>query len=59
MVLTNAPLKNFLQKLNALSKMVKWAIKLGDFIIRFTPNISINEQELVDLKVERTNIKDT
>ena len=40
-VLTNYPLRQVLQKLEASSRLLKWAIELGQFELNFHPRTTI------------------
>ena len=53
-VLTNYPLRQVLQKPNALSHLLKWAIELSQFDIEFMPRPVIKRQALTDFIVEFT-----
>ena len=47
-ILTNYPLRQVLQKLDASSRLLKWATELSQFDIEFIPRPMINRQALVD-----------
>ena len=47
-VLTNYPLRQVLQKLDASGHLLKWAIELSKFDIEFMPRPTIKGQALVD-----------
>ena len=49
-VLTNYPLCQLLQKLEASGRLLKWAIKLGQFEVNFRPRTTIKGQALADFK---------
>ena len=51
-VLTNYPLRQVLQKLEALGRLLKWAIKLGQFDVNFLPRTVIKGQALVNFIVD-------
>lgn len=51
-VLTNQPLKHFLQKFDASRRMAKWAVELSKFPINFAPITTIKGQTLFDFIVE-------
>ena len=51
-VLTNYPLRQVLQKLNASGRLLKWAIELSQFEIEFQPRPAIKGQALVDFIAE-------
>lgn len=53
-VLTNKPLKHFLMKLDSSGRMVKWAIELSEFRIKFAPKTTIKGQTLTYFIVEST-----
>ena len=57
-VLINYPLRQVLQKLDASSRLLKWAIKLSQFNIEFMPRPAIKGQALVDFIAEFTTPKD-
>ena len=52
MVLTNYPLRQVLQKPDASSRSLKWAIELSQFEIEFQPRPAIKGQALADFIVE-------
>lgn len=51
-ILTNQPLKHFLQKYGASSRLIKWAVELNEFRINFAHHICIEGQALVDVIAE-------
>ena len=53
-VLTNYPLRQVLQKLEASGRLLKWVIKLGEFEVNFHPQMAIKGQALADFIVEFT-----
>ena len=53
-VLTNYPLHQVLQKLEASGRLLKWAIELGQFEVNFHPKIAIKGQALADFIVKFT-----
>ena len=53
-VLPNYPLCQVLQKSEASSRLLKWAIKLGQFEVNFCPQTVIEGQALADLIAEFT-----
>ena len=57
-VLTNYPLRQVLQKLDASSHLLKWAIELSQFDIEFIPRPTIKGQALVDFIAEFRTPKD-
>ncbi|GKU98669.1 hypothetical protein SLEP1_g11642 [Rubroshorea leprosula] len=54
-ILTNQPLRQILQKLECLGRLIKWAIKLGEFEITFQQRSGIRAQALADFIVECTS----
>lgn len=54
-VLTDVPLKKILQKLDAFSQLMEWAIELSEFDIEYLPCTTIKRQVLADFMVEFTN----
>ena len=53
-VLTNYPLRQVLQKLNALGHLLKWAIELSQINIEFVPLPAIKGQAFADVITEFT-----
>ena len=53
-VLTNYPLRHVLQKPEASSRLLKWAIELGQFDVYFFPRMAIKGQVLADFMAEFT-----
>ena len=53
-VLTNYPLRQMLQKSEALGKLFKWAIELGQFEVNFYPRTTIKGQALANFIAEFT-----
>ena len=53
-MLTNYPPRQVLQKLDASSRLLKWAIELSQFEIEFPPRSAIKGQALVDFIAEFT-----
>ena len=51
-VLTNYPLRQVLQKPKASGKLLKWAIELGQFKVRFYPRTAIKGQAIVNFIAE-------
>lgn len=47
-VLTNQPLKSILHKLDLSGRMLKWAIDLSEYRIKYQPRLSIKSQVMVD-----------
>lgn len=58
-VLTHQPIKQFLQKSDASGRMIKWAMELSEFRIKFAPRTTIKEQALTDFIVESTQPQET
>ena len=57
-VLTNYPLRQVLQKPDASGHLLKWAIKLSQFDIEFTPQSTIKWQALPDFIAKFTTPED-
>ena len=55
-VLTNYPLRQVIQKLDASGHLLKWAIELSQFDIKFVPRPAIKGQTLADFIVEFTTL---
>ncbi|GKU94112.1 hypothetical protein SLEP1_g7642 [Rubroshorea leprosula] len=53
-VLTNQPLRQILQKPKCSGRLIKWAVKLGEFEITFQQRSAIRAQALADFIVECT-----
>ena len=53
-VLTNQPLKHFLQKPDASGRMIKWAVELTELRIHIAARTAIKGQALADFIVEST-----
>ncbi|XP_022855981.1 uncharacterized protein LOC111377155 [Olea europaea var. sylvestris] len=53
-VLTNQPLRPILQKSDALGRLLKWAIELGEIDIEFKPRPTIKAQALANFIAELT-----
>ncbi|CAL8115893.1 unnamed protein product [Prunus armeniaca] len=53
-VLTNQPLRQVLQKLETSSRLIKWAIELGEFDIQFKPRPTEKGQAIADFISELT-----
>ena len=53
-VLTNQPLRNVLHSPQVSGRLIKWAIELGEFDIKYKPRTAIIAQALVDFMVECT-----
>ncbi|XP_074337389.1 uncharacterized protein LOC141674577 [Apium graveolens] len=52
--LTDQPLRNILHSPKASGRLIKWAIELGDFDIKYKPRAAIKAQALADFVVECT-----
>ncbi|XP_022853744.1 uncharacterized protein LOC111375176 [Olea europaea var. sylvestris] len=55
-VLTNSSLRQTLQRPDTSGWMVKWAVELGQFDIKYTPRSSIKGQALTDFVSEFCNV---
>ena len=53
-VLTNQPLRNIIHSPKASGRLIKWAIELGEFDIKYKPRTAIKAQALADFVVECT-----
>ncbi|KAK1379936.1 hypothetical protein POM88_026680 [Heracleum sosnowskyi] len=53
-VLTNQPLRNILHSPQVSGRLIKWAIELGEFDIKYKPRTAIKAQALADFMVECT-----
>ena len=53
-VLTNYLLRQVLQKPDASGRLLKWAIELSQFDIKFLPRLTIKGQALADFITEFT-----
>ncbi|XP_063943205.1 uncharacterized protein LOC135150603 [Daucus carota subsp. sativus] len=51
-VLTDQPLRNVIHSPKASGRLIKWAIELGEFDIRYKPRTAIKAQALADFLVE-------
>ena len=58
-VLTEYPMKQILHKPETSGRMIKWAIKLSEFDIRYKPRATIKGQVLVDFIMEFTPAQST
>ena len=47
-VLTNHPLKKEMNKLEAIGRLIQWAIELSEFDVSYQPRNAIKAQELAD-----------
>ena len=52
MVMTNQPIKKSINKLEAVGRVIQWAIKLNQFDIEYHPKTAIKAQALVDFIAE-------
>lgn len=53
-VMTDQPIKQVMRKPEALGRIVRWAIELSEFDIRFKPRGTIKAQALMDFIIEGT-----
>ena len=53
-VLTNHPLKKAMNKLEAVRRLIQWAIELSEFDVRYKPRKAIKAQVLADFIAEFT-----
>nr|XP_017246807.1 PREDICTED: uncharacterized protein LOC108218398 [Daucus carota subsp. sativus] len=53
-VLTDQPLRNIMHSPKASGRLIKWAVELGEFDIRYKPRVAIKAQALADFIVECT-----
>ena len=53
-VLKNQPLRNIIHSPKASGRLIKWAIELGEFDIKYKPRAAIKAHALADLMVECT-----
>ena len=53
-VLTEYPMKQVLHKPETLGRLIKWALELSEFDIRYKPKTTINGQVLADFVMEFT-----
>ena len=53
-VLTDQPLRNIMHIPKASERLIKWAIELGEFDIKYRPRTAIKAQEIADFVVECT-----
>ena len=58
-VKTNYPLRQVQQKPEALARLLKWVIELGQFDVSYQPHTSIKGQALPDFIVEFTHLDTT
>jgi len=54
LVLTDQPLRNVLQKLDASGRLLKWAVELSRYDLAFKPRWAIKAQALADFFVKST-----
>jgi len=57
-MLTSYPLRHILQNQEGMGRMVKWAIELAEFGLRFAPRHAIKSQALTDFMAEWTPVLD-
>ena len=57
-ILMNKPLKKAMNSLDAVGRMVLWAIVLSEFDVQYRPRIAIKAQALVDFTIELSPTKD-
>ena len=48
-VLMNQPLRSILHKLNLSERMLRWAIELSEYKIKYQPRLAMKGQVMVDL----------
>ena len=53
-VMTDHPLKKAMNKLEAVGRLIQWAIELSEFNIRYWPRNAIKAQVLADFIAEFT-----
>ena len=58
-ILTEHPMKQILHKLETSGRLVKWAIELSEFDIRYKPRTAIKGQVLADFIMEFTSTEPT
>ena len=58
-VLTKYPMKQVLHKPETSGRLMKWAIEMSEFDIRYKPKIAIKGQVLEDFVMEFTSIEPT
>ena len=51
-VLTNKPLRVILHKSDLFGRILKWAIKLNEYEIKYQPRLSLKGQVMTDFIVE-------
>ena len=52
LVMTNQPIKKSMNKLEAVGRMVQWAIELSQFNIEYLPRMAIKAQAFADFIAE-------
>ena len=52
-VMTDQPLRQMLQKLDASGQLVKWSVELSEFDLSYKPRGEIKAQTLTDFMVDR------
>ena len=58
MVTTDQPIKKAMNKLDAASRLIQWAVELSQFNIKYRPRTAIEAQILADFIVELTLLID-
>ena len=53
-VMTDHPLKKAMNKLEAVGRLIQWAVELSEFDIRYQPRNAIKAQALADIIAEFT-----
>nr|XP_023887899.1 uncharacterized protein LOC112000029 [Quercus suber] len=56
LVMTDQPIKKSMNKLEAVGRMVQWAIELSQFDVEYHPRTAIKAQALVDFIAEFTHL---
>ena len=51
-ILTNQPLRRILHKTDLCRRMLKWAIELSEYEIKYQPRLAMKGQVMVDFIVE-------
>ena len=51
---TEHPMKQILHELETSGRLIKWAIELSEFDIRYKPKTAVKEQVLADFTMEFT-----
>ena len=52
--MTDHPLKKAMKKLEAIGRLIQWAIELSEFDVRYQPRSAIKSQVLTDFIAEFT-----